>query len=256
MADEVNLAAERVPALILAAGVGRRLAGINAGRPKAMLDLHGRPLLERALSALEASGWRQAIVVTGHAAATIEDFLAHRRGAIAVSTVHNPRFAETNNIVSMLAAADHLHRGFCLLNSDIVFGFSILRSVLSRGSGVWLAVDGDEVLGAEEMKVAVDGDGTLARISKQLDPAASVGEYIGIVKFDAPGAATVLESARALVREGGDQLYYEDAIDRAAGRLGAQLVFTAGVPWTEIDDEADYRRAIGVASRLDDETEA
>jgi choline kinase len=127
--------------------------------------------------------------------------------------------------------------------------------VLSRGSGVCLAVDGDEELGAEEMKVAVDGAGTLVRISKQLDPAASVGEYIGIVKFDAPGAAIVLESARALVRDGGEQLYYEDAIDRAAGRLGAQLVFTAGVPWTEIDDEADYRRAIEVASRLDGEIE-
>jgi choline kinase len=256
MADHANPAADAVPALILAAGVGRRLAGINAGRPKAMLDLHGRPLLERALSALEASGWPRAIVVTGHAADTIDDFLAHRRGAITVGTVHNPRFADTNNIVSLLAAADHLARGFCLLNSDIVFGPSILGSVLSRESGVWLAVDGDEALGAEEMKVAVDDEGRLVRISKGLDPANSIGEYIGIVKFDAPGARTVLESARKLVREGGEQLYYEDAIDRAAGELGARPVFTAGVPWTEIDDEVDYRRAITVASLLDGEAQA
>jgi choline kinase len=245
-----------VPALILAAGVGRRLAGINAGKPKAMLDLHGRPLLERALSALETSGWRRAIVVTGHAAGTIDDLLARRRGTIAVSTVHNPRFADTNNIVSLLAAADHLTDGFCLLNSDIVFGTAILNSVLSHGPGVWLAIDGDEVLGAEEMKVAVDGDERLVRISKQLDPATSIGEYIGIVKFDAPGAATVLRSARDLVRAGGEQLYYEDAIDRAAAELAARIVFTAGVPWTEIDDEIDYRRAVAVAARLDGVTQA
>ena len=221
-----------------------------------MLELHGRSLLERALTALEASGWRRAIVVTGHAAGTIDDFLARRRGTITVTTVHNPRFADTNNILSLLAAADYLADGFCLLNSDIVFGAAILGSILSRGSGVWLAIDSDEVLGAEEMKVAVDGDGRLLRISKELDPASSIGEYIGIVKFDARGAATVLHSARELVRTGGEQLYYEDAIDQAAAELGARLVFTAGVPWTEIDDEIDYRRAIAVAAQLDSVSQA
>jgi choline kinase len=97
------------------------------------------------------------------------------------------------------------------------------------------------------MKVEVDDAGAVTRISKTLSPATSIGEYIGIVKFDARGAATVLESARRLVRDGGEQLYYEDAIDRAAAELMARLVFTRGEPWTEIDDEADYRRALGVA---------
>jgi hypothetical protein len=62
----------------------------------------------------------------------------------------------------------------------------------------------------------------------------------------------VLDSARRLVRDGGENLYYEDAMDRAAERLGARPVLTRGVPWTEIDDEADYRRAIEVAARLDE----
>jgi choline kinase len=241
-----------VPALILAAGVGKRLEAINAGRPKAMVELGGRTLLERALAALEACGWPRAIVVTGHAAGTIDDFLEARDGVIQVETVHNPRYAETNNIVTMLSAAEHLASGFCLLNSDIVFGTAVLREVLAHVEGVWLAVDGDEKLGEEEMKVQLDDAGRLIRISKLLDPAASVGEYIGIVKFDAPGAAVVLDSARRLVRDGGENLYYEDAMDRAAERLGARPVLTRGVPWTEIDDEADYRRAIEVAARLDE----
>jgi choline kinase len=244
-------ATANVPALILAAGVGRRLGSINEGKPKAMLELEGRPLLDRALSALEASGWQRAIVVTGYAAPAITDFLDGRGGSIEVATVHNPRYAETNNIVTMLAAADHLASGFCLLNSDIIFGSSILGEVLSHRDGVWLAVDGDEELGAEEMKVEVDDAGAVTRISKTLSPATSIGEYIGIVKFDAGGAATVLESARRLVRDGGEQLYYEDAIDRAAAALMARPVFTRGEPWTEIDDEADYRRALGVAAALD-----
>ena len=239
------------PALILAAGVGRRLGSLVAGIPKAMVELDGRPLLGRTLAALEACGWREAIIVTGHAHEAIDDFIRGRRGRIAVRTVHNRRYAETNNIVSLLAAEDHLANGFCLLNSDIVFGTAILRDVLAHDTGVWLAVDAEETLGAEEMKVEVDEASIVRRISKNLPPATSLGEYIGIAKFDAPGAATVLESARRLVRDGGEGLYYEDAIDRAAAELGARPLFTRGVPWTEIDDEADYRRAIRVADVLD-----
>lgn len=250
-ADDAGSYPDQVPAIILAAGIGRRLGPIVAGRPKAMIELGARPLLDRALTALEACSWGRVIVVTGHEASVIDEFLGQRPGPVAVTTVYNQRYAEANNIVSLLSAADHLGDGFCLLNSDIVFSAAILRDVLSHDQGVWLAVDGEEELGAEEMKVEVDADGMLTGISKLLPPESSIGEYIGIAKFDAAGARTVLDAARALVASGEEQLYYEDAIDRAAGQLGARPVFTHGELWTEIDDEADYRRALDVAARLD-----
>lgn len=240
-----------VPALILAAGLGRRLGSLTDGRPKALLDVGGRSLLERSFDALRAAGWSEVIVVTGHGAEHIRSVIGRQPPGIRLSECLNSRYATANNIVSLLTAADRLQDGFCLLNCDITYDPSILLDIAGLAEGSWVVVDGDEPLGAEEMKVALDERGVLTRISKLLDPAASVGEYIGICRFDRPGAATLMASARRLVDSGSTDLYYEDAIDAAAGTLEVRVSWTRGRSWTEIDDEDDYRRALRVVNELD-----
>lgn len=240
-----------VLAVILAAGLGRRIAVLSNGRPKALLEVNGQTLLEREINALEGAGFWRAVVVTGHAAESIRPLLAKSRGEVVLSERWNPDFATTNNIVSLLAAGDVLAEGFCLLNSDIVFDPSILDELASLGEGSWLVVDGDEPLGAEEMKVMADGDGLVTRISKGLDLDASAGEFIGISRFDVRGAATLLATARRLVADGRSDGYYEDAIDACASELEARILWTRGRRWTEIDDDVDYRRAQSVAEGLD-----
>jgi choline kinase len=240
-----------VPAVILAAGVGRRIAARTNGGAKVLLDLGGRSLLERSVSGLVAAGFRDVVVVTGHAAESVREALTNLASGVTVMERCNPRYDTANNIVSVLAAADLVRDGFALLNSDIVFDPSILFDVARLNVGNWLVVDGDEPLGAEEMKVELDERDILARISKQLDPATCVGEYIGICRFDAAGAATLMGSAQRLVDGGFTHLYYEDAIDAAARELGMRPVWTRRRGWTEIDDDDDYQRARGVASALD-----
>lgn len=242
-----------VPAVILAAGLGKRLASLTDGGPKALLDLHGRSLLDRAIDALRAAGFRHVVIVTGHAADRIRPLLANAPEGMTLTERWNPDYAVANNVVSILCAADAVEGGFVLLNCDITFDASILRDVAELASGNWLVVDGDEPLGAEEMKVALDDQGFLARISKLLDPDTSVGEYIGICRFDAAGTATVLASARRLVAAGSTDLYYEDAMDQAAADLAMRVAWTRRRAWTEIDDVVDYRRALQVAADLDAE---
>jgi len=240
-----------VPAVILAAGFGRRIASRTNGGPKALLDLNGRTLLERTIDALRLAGFKEIIVVTGHAAELVRPFLAKPVPGLVISERWNAEFDTANNIVSLLAAGDLLGDGFCLLNCDIIFEPSILDDVARLGSGNWIVLDGDEPLGAEEMKVVLDDRGVLTRISKTLDPSISAGEFIGISRFDAAGAAILLASAQGLVDGGARDLYYEDAIDSAAAGLAVRMLGTRLRPWTEIDDEADYERSLGVAAQLD-----
>jgi choline kinase len=240
-----------VPAVILAAGLGRRIAALSNGRPKALLEVNSKSLLEREVEAVAGAGFHQVFVVTGYAAEEIRPVLSRLGGAVSLGERWNAEYATTNNIVSLLAAADVLSDGFCLLNSDIVFDPAILDELAGLKAGNWLVVDGEEPLGAEEMKVATDPAGVVTRISKTLDPASSAGEFIGISRFDAPGAATLLRTARRLVAEGRSDVYYEDAIDACAADLGARAMWTRGRRWTEVDDDVDYRRAQQVAAHLD-----
>ena len=238
-------------AVILAAGLGRRLGDHTAALPKALIDLHGRTLLERSLTALAAAGFSRAVIVTGHCAETIDAAVAGRDFGLETITRFNPDYATANNIVSFLTVADVVEQGCVLLNSDIVFDASILVDVAAVEAGMWLVVDADEPLGQEEMKVAVDGAGRLTRVNKLLDPAGSVGEYIGITLFDRDGGRKCLDSARRLVAAGEINLYYEHAIDAVANELDAGLIPTRRRLWTEIDDEADYQRGLREAAQLD-----
>jgi L-glutamine-phosphate cytidylyltransferase len=243
-----------VPAVILAAGLGKRISTLTNGGPKALLELGGRSLLARSVDALHRAGFHDVIVVTGHAAERIRPLIASPPLGTTMTERWNPEYATANNVVSFLAAGDDLADGFCLLNCDITFDPSILVDLVDRESGNWMVIDGDEPLGPEEMKVALDDNGVVARVSKSLEPAAAIGEYIGILRFDAAGATTLRAAARRLVSAGASHLYYEDAIDSAAADLAVRPVWTRNRAWTEIDDEVDYERALRVAAVLDAQT--
>ena len=238
-------------AVILAAGLGRRLGEYTAALPKALINLHGKTLLERSLTALAAAGFTRACIVTGHCSESIDELIGARDFGLETVTRFNPDYATANNIVTFLTVADIVEQGCVLLNSDIVFDPSILVDVAAAGPGTWLVVDRDEPLGHEEMKVTIDDDGRVTRVNKKLDPGESVGEYIGITLFDREGARKCLDSARRLVDSGQVDLYYEHAIDAVAGDLGARLLPTRRRLWTEIDDEVDYQRGLREAAQLD-----
>jgi choline kinase len=92
------------------------------------------------------------------------------------------------------------------------------------------------------MKVRYDGL-RLTAIAKNLDPASCNGEYIGVARFDPPGARAFFRHASAILARGGEEEWYEAAIEGAAREVPFGLRSTAGLPWIEIDDFDDLRRA-------------
>jgi choline kinase len=239
--------------MVLAAGAGRRLAPYTDTLPKTLVPVDGdRTILDIALANLKAAGIDDVAVVTGYAAAAVEQRRAalERDHGVALQLVFNDKAEVWNNAYSLWCARDLLPEGVLLINGDTVHPPSVEETLLAaRGPDILLALDDVKPLGGEEMKVQLAGDGRMSRINKALDPATAQGEYIGLTLIE-PAAAAPLAGALEATFRRDPQLYYEDGYQEFAdrgGRVGVAPI--RAVDWAEVDDHADLARAREIACR-------
>ena len=237
--------------MVLAAGAGRRLAPYTDTLPKTLVPVDGdRTILDIALANLKAAGIDDVAVVTGYAAAAVEQRRAalERDHGVALQLVFNDKAEVWNNAYSLWCARDLLPEGVLLINGDTVHPPSVEETLLAaRGPDILLALDDVKPLGGEEMKVQLDGDGRVSRINKALDPATAQGEYIGLTLIE-PAAAAPLAGALEATFRRDPQLYYEDGYQEFADRGGRVATAPIGaVAWVEVDDHDDLARAREVA---------
>jgi len=114
---------------------------------------------------------------------------------------------------------------------------------------VIIAIDDIKALADEEMKVVLDPDGMLLRITKVMDPANAHGEYMGVTLIE-PAAAVALADSLETTWRRDPGLYYEDGFAEFSERGGAVLAAPIGaVEWVEVDNHADWQRAREIAGR-------
>jgi choline kinase len=239
--------------LVLAAGPGRRLHPLTASLPKTLLPLNdGRTILDLALRNLRSVGLDEVLVVTGFAAQRVEERVPEleRRYGLRVDLLFNERAEEWNNAYSLWLARETFRDGAILVNGDTVHPPSVENALMAaRGPDVLLAVDEEKTLGEEEMKTQVSADGSLRRISKQVDPALAEGEYVGVALIEPAAAAPLAEALEATWRRD-PSLYYEDGFQELVDRGGNVRVLPIGtVEWVEVDDHADLERAREIECR-------
>mgnify|MGYP001182011973 CR=1 FL=1 len=239
--------------LVLAAGAGRRLRPYTDHLPKALVPVDGdTTILDIALHNLATVGLTEITVVVGYAADAVRErqsALEERHG-VRLTLVHNDRAEEWNNAYSLWLAREHFARGALLVNGDTVHPVSVEKTLLAqRGPGLLLAVDNVKPLADEEMKVTLDEAGGLRRITKQMDPAAAFGEYIGVTLIE-PWVAADLAAALETTWRRDPNLYYEDGFQQFADDGGQVRVATIGaVEWVEVDNHDDLARAREIACR-------
>ncbi len=239
--------------LVLAAGAGRRLRPYTDRLPKALVPVDGdRTVLDVILANFAAVDLRDVAVVVGYAA----DAVAERRSAlerrygVRLDLIHNDKAEEWNNAYSLWCARDLLSEGVLLSNGDTVHPVSVEETLLgSSGSPLRIAVDDQKPLAQEEMKIALDADGGVATITKQMDPGTAAGEYIGVTLIE-PAAATPLTQALEDTWRRDPGLYYEDGYQAYVDRgLRIDICPIGAVSWVEVDNQADLERAREIACR-------
>jgi choline kinase len=232
-----------VKAIVLVAGVARRLAPLTDKTHKALLPVGGRPLLDRMLGALAELGVRETVLVVGHCADQVRRLGGDRRGRMAVRYVENPDYTR-GSVLSLYAARAHLAEPALVMDADVLFPRDLLRRLLAAPAPSALLLDRGFQDTGEEVKLYTRGDRVIA-LGKKVVPEAweTVGEGVGFFKCGAEAGPEFVRLLRKVIEEGNGLNEYEDALHMLLGTRHVGWVDVTGLPWTEIDFAEDLRRA-------------
>lgn len=230
-------------AIILAAGVARRLAPLTDRTHKCLLPVGGRSLLERMLSALEAVGVGEAVLVVGHCADQVRRVGGDRAGRMAVRYVENPDYA-LGSVLSLRAAGQWLEGGALVMDADVLFPREFLGRLVAAPAVSACLIDRSFADTGEEVKYYTRGDRVIA-LGKKVVPEGwdLVGEGVGFFKCGAAAAPLLVRCLDRIIAEGSRLNEYEDALNLLVQSHPVGWVDVTGLPWTEIDFAEDLRRA-------------
>ena len=238
-------------ALMLAAGMGKRLGRYTKNATKCMVCVNGKTLIEYALEALAQNGIKKMTIVVGYKSDVLTDFIRSKfggrnPGGMEIEFIENADYATTNNIYSLYMARDVLRADdTILLESDLIFRPSIITklmeskdenlAVVSRFES-WM--DGTCTLLDEENHIT----GILDKAHFNWFETADYYKTVNIYKFSKDFSANYyVPFLEAYQKAFGKNEYYEQVL-KVLSFLSSSTLKALPVPgddWYEIDDPAD-----------------
>jgi choline kinase len=243
-----------VKAIIVAAGMGRRLGSHTAEIPKCMVEVRGKSILQRQVDALRAAGVDEINVVRG--------YLGDRITVPGLHFYENPDYRDNNILASLFYAAPAMAGGFVFSYSDILYDATVTRALVAATGDYRLIIDrgwdrayaGRHDHPVSEGELTLVADGLVKRVGKGLvSPDVTVGEFIGLACFSATAAARMLAEHARLRAEVGDAAPFGSARTLRKAYLTDLLnhLIDQGAPmtpvyidghWREIDTVEDLLR--------------
>jgi choline kinase len=230
--------------VILAAGMAKRLRPLTDTKPKCLLEVGGKTLLQRTVDAMATAGINEFVVVTGYRGNMIRDFLTIHYPQFTIRFLDNVDYANNNNIYSLWMAGQIVRgQAFLLMDSDILCDPAAVVRIASEPEAA-LAVNRHE-LGEEEMKVVVDNQMRITEISKTCRPEDAMGESVGIEKMTANySEALFRELDQMILQEGLIDIFYERAFERLIPQGHTfRVIDTTDYFSYELDTPEDLQRA-------------
>ena len=218
------------------------MLSLTEDRPKGLVAVGGKPLLDRQVAALRAAGIGEIGAVSGYMAAALEG-----RG---LTLFHNPRWAETNMVASLACAADWLKDGPLLVSySDIFYQAEAVRALMAAKAeiaitydplwlGLWSKRFADPLVDAETFRLSPGGH--LLEIGARPTSLEQVqGQYMGLLRFTPAGWAEIEALRSALPNQSRDRLDMTGMLRLLLDR--GMVIDAVSAPWLwgEVDSEAD-----------------
>ena len=227
-------------ALILAAGLGTRLAPLTNEVPKSMVEVNGKPILVKQIENLLNNGVEDITIITGYKSHVIENLVKEYYPNIKI--IESVDYEKTNNMYSAYLARNVLQgEDFLMMNADVYYDEEIITELLDEKYENAIVTD----IGSysdESMKVIFDGN-RITAISKQITKEEALGNSIDVYKFSKEAGKAFFEKCKEYIEEKQELKMWSEVA------LNAILDEVSFVPcplkgrWVEIDNHDDLRLA-------------
>lgn len=238
-------------ALMLAAGLGKRLALYTKDNTKCMVEVAGSKLIDRAIEAIKKAGIKKFVIVTGYKADNLKQYiLDNHAGELDFVFIENKDYATTNNIYSFYLAKDELIKDdTILLESDLIYDLDLIKDVNES--------DGDNIVVAAKHEpwmdgtcVTLDKNNNVSEFIEKKDlDLSNMDQYyktVNIYKFSKEFVSkTYLPCLEEYMKKYGLNSYYETSLKEIVKLPGITLktFLMNNRPWYEIDNPTDLEVA-------------
>jgi choline kinase len=229
-------------AVILAAGVGKRLWPLTQHRPKCLIEIGGLTLLSRYLSSLASVGVQRADIVVGYKQEMIRAAVEANSFGMRVQFLVNEQF-HRGSISSLWIARTALDDDVVIMDADVLFHRDVLRRLVRSTYPNALLMDDSVKQTGEECMVVAEGGRVIALTKKMPARYDQAGEGVGFLKVRHADTPHVVASLRMFVDREAWQMDYEDALIEFFRDVKVGYEVISGLPWTEIDFLQDIEKA-------------
>lgn len=247
-------------AIILAAGMGRRLGELTNGNTKCMLEVNGVRLIHRVLDSLHETGIRRVVLVVGYKAENVKELIGDKYKDMEIIYVDNEIYNKTNNIYSLFLAREYLTADdTILLESDLIFEGRLLTKLIEHPYPNLALVDKYESW-MDGTVVTLDSDNNIVEfLAKDKFKYSDISSYyktVNIYKFSREFSQThYVPFLEAYCHALGNNEYYEQVLKVITMLDDSPLkaLPLSGEKWYEIDDIQDLDIASSIFAVTDEE---
>lgn len=233
-------------AIILAAGMGRRLGELTKNNTKCMVEVNGVKLIDRVLTYLSHLDLKRIVIVVGYQAENLVNHVENQYGSLNIEFVENPIYDKTNNIYSLALAKDKFKEDdTLLLESDLIYEESMLRLLVDNQQPD-LALVAKYEKWMDGTMVTIDDDCNILNfISKKEFKQTEVDKYyktVNIYKFSKSYINNqYLPLLEAYCQMKGNNEYYEEVLRvlTMIDKSSLKALPIGDEKWYEIDDIQD-----------------
>ena len=227
-------------AIILASGVGERLRPLTDDKPKSLIKIHDKTILEHQLDNLSKCNIKDVIITTGPFEDKLRKFTMEKYRDFNFTFVKNPQYDSTNYIYSMWFTKDFIDDDIILFHGDLLFDEKLLKKMI-KSKGNFVLVNKKAKLPKKDFKAVIEKDKIVKIGVDFFDKNAYLS--MPLYKFSKNDFLIWINKIEKEIKKGNLDIYAEDAFNEISDKITLSPLYFDKEFSMEIDTKEDMEIA-------------